>query len=159
MKRYHCSAMIKAPVGPHGLDDHHLGKVLAREEADEGPVRIGDGQCHSLRSVEPVKHGLKRGRSPYSLDGRAHKSSDCRLTVVALQGREYVFAHEKANRLSKSVDDREFVLRSREQRFDRRGQVRIDWDRVKARLHASPTESPRAASLKAAVCASPAAAI
>ena len=25
------SAPIETPVGPHGLDDHHLGKVLARE--------------------------------------------------------------------------------------------------------------------------------
>src|ERR1019366_5090512 len=104
MKRYLCSAMIKAPVGPHALDDHHLGKVLAREETDEHPVGIGDGQSRSLRSVEPIKHGLERGCARHSLDWGAHECGDCHLATVVLQGQEYVLPHEEADRLSESVD-------------------------------------------------------
>ena len=59
-----------------------------------------------------------------------------------LQGREYVFAHEEANRLSESVHHREFVLRGRKQRFDRRGQVRFDRNRGKARLHCIAHRKP-----------------
>ena len=150
---------METPVGSHGLDDHHLGKVLAGEQADEDPLGIGDGQSHGLWSVKPVNYGLKWGRAPYSLDWRAHKISDCRLTVVAFQGREYVFAHKEANRLSESVHHREFVLGGRKQRFDRRGQVRFDGIAVRRVSIASPTESPRAASLKADIRASPPAAI
>jgi len=50
---------MEAPVRPHGFNDHHLGKVLARKQADEDPLGIGDSQRRCLRSVEPVKHGLK----------------------------------------------------------------------------------------------------
>ena len=35
-ERHPCSAPIEAPVGADRLDNHHLGKVLAREEAYEG---------------------------------------------------------------------------------------------------------------------------
>ena len=71
-----CSAPIEAPVGPHGLDDHHLAKVLAREEADEDSLGIGDGHSRGLRSVKPIEHGLKRGRALHRLDRGAHKSGD-----------------------------------------------------------------------------------
>lgn len=48
----------RSAVGPHALDHHHLGKVLAGEETDEDPVWIGDGQSRSSRSVEPIEHGF-----------------------------------------------------------------------------------------------------
>jgi hypothetical protein len=34
------SAPIEAPIGPHGLDDHHFAEVLAREETHEYPFGI-----------------------------------------------------------------------------------------------------------------------
>ena len=80
----HCSAPMEAPVRPHGFNDHHLGKVLARKQADEDPLGIGDSQRRCLRSVEPVKHGLKSRRTPHHFDRRTHKSRDSRLAVVTL---------------------------------------------------------------------------
>ena len=56
-----CFTVTKAPVGPHGLDGHHLGKGLAVEEADKYAVWIGDGQRRRSRSAEPIERGCSAG--------------------------------------------------------------------------------------------------
>ena len=49
--------------------------------------------------------------------------------------REDVVARQQSGRLAERVDDREFVLRRRQQRVDRLAEIGVDRDRREARLH------------------------
>ena len=51
---------MEAPVGLYGFDEHRLGKVLARKEADEDPVRISNSDSDVLEPVKPVRRGKPR---------------------------------------------------------------------------------------------------
>src|SRR5450755_4671141 len=93
-------AAIETPVRPYGLDDHHVGKALAREQTDQDPIAIGDGQRQSSWLLEPIEHGLERGRAPHRHDWRAHKRRNRRLAFVILQGRKNVLLDEEADGLS-----------------------------------------------------------
>src|SRR5271157_2075684 len=67
------SLAVEPPVGPRGTDHHHLAQRLARQEADDRPVSVGDVERRRTRTLEAVEHAFDRRRRADAVDARAHE--------------------------------------------------------------------------------------
>src|SRR5271163_3778600 len=86
------SLAVEPPVGPRGADHHHLTERLARQEADDLAVGVGDVERGGASILQALEQAFDRRRGADAFHVRAHETACWFVAPMLVHGVEDVLA-------------------------------------------------------------------